>query len=328
MKITSLFRTLTPLVMSPLPNTHDAIYSAFRDMQDDFNPTDIEEHARFVASEPEGCVESTMGLSPIEENIYFRDIDGSGVLFFVEVSKRNLPARAIRDVAERKRDEVQRETGRKVGRKEFREMLDDAKFKLLPRAFASRTRIPVIITSDNRLFVFTGTGKIIDAITSFLFEFGRSFGIEFMLGHPETKVSLESWMTGMAACNFEGEETNIKVTPTDFAVMRGEESEQIRIVNRNLDFQAVRDTLKAGYSVRQIGLYHIDSQISFRLSDSLTLRAIDFSDDAKIELTANSSEEALGDLHALTWLVITEYRKLLDDLISDIDGTATDDDEL
>jgi recombination associated protein RdgC len=327
MKITSLFRTLTPLVMEPFEGkSKKIIFSTFRDLESKFDP--IEAHAEFLASDPEGGVESTIGLSPIEENVYFRDIDGSGVLFFIEIAKRNLPARVIRDVAERKRHEVERETGRKVGRKEFREMLEDAKFELLPRAFASRIRIPVIVTRDNRLFIFTGTGKTIDAITSFLFEFARCFGLEFMLGHPETKVSLESWMTGMAAYNFEGEELDIKVTPTDFAVMRGEESEQIRIVNRSLDFQAVRDTLKAGYRVRQIGLYHIESQISFRLSDSLTLRAIDFSDDAKLELTANSSDEALGDLHALTWLVITEYRKLLDDLISDINSTVTDEDEL
>ena len=117
------------------------------------------------------------------------------------------------------------------------------------------------------------------------------------------------------------------ITPTDFAVMKGEESAQIRIVNRDLDFEAVRDALKEGYRVKQIGLRHTTSGITFRLDGVLTLRQIDFSDDAQLELGKNSDGEFLNDLHAIAWLVIAEYRTLWDDLMADINGSVTTDEE-
>ena len=325
MKITSLFRTLTAYTVTP-SSEDESPFNQLAYLSDVFD-TDDEKTTRFIATDPEGGQEATIGFTPINSGLpadgYFRDIDGSGVLCFIQIAKRSLPTRVVRDQAEKDRATIEDQTGRKMGRKEFRELMEDARFALLPRAFVNRVRIPVILTSDNRLFVFTGTSKHLDAITSLLVEFFLGFGISFSLHHPGSNVSVEGWMTAMAT-DADGAEN---ITPTDFAVMKGEESAQIRIVNRDLDFEAVRDALKAGYRVKQIGLRHTGSGITFRLSDSMTLRQIDFSDDAQLELASGNVGEYLSDLHALTWLAIAQYRALWDDLMADINGSMTTDEE-
>lgn len=330
MKITSLFRTLTAYTVVPGNEAETPFKVAT--YQSDMFDADDEKVTRFIATDPEGGQEATIGFAPIMKDSpadgYFRDIDGSGVLCFIQVAKRALPTRVVRDQAEKDRATIEDQTGRKMGRKEFRELMEDARFALLPRAFVNRVRIPVILTSDNRLFVFTGTSKHLDAITSLMVEFFLGFGISFSLHHPGSNVSVEGWMTAMAI----DADGAVDITPTDFAVMKGEESAQIRIVNRDLDFEAVRDALKAGYRVKQIGLRHTESGITFRLSDSMALRQIDFGDDARLELGQNSDGEFLNDLHAIAWLVISQYRTLWDDLMNDINGsmesTDEEDDEL
>jgi DNA recombination-dependent growth factor C len=331
MKATSLFRTLTPLVVIPDDEALTPVAEAWLLSETGLGPQ-FGEYGEYICRDPEGGQTETIGLSAITDDgkEYFRDIDGSGVLFFVQIAKRNLPARVIRDDAEKKRKAIEDETGRKVGSKEFRALIEDSAFELLPKAFITRTRVAVILTSDNRLFLFTAKGKHIDAITSFMVQFFAEGDVRYTLSPPDVRFSVEHWMTMIA--NPENA-TQDEITATDFAVMRNEDEEataQVRVVNRNLDFDAVRDTLRAGYRVRQIGLYHSPLAIDFRLSIDLTLRQITFSDDAVLDMKNNSDGDPVGDLHAVAWIVITTYRTLLDDLVRTINGSAgeTEDDDL
>lgn len=329
MKATSLFRTLTPLVIKP----DDESLTPFGEARS-LSETGLgAQFGEYICRDPEGGQTETIGLSPITDdgNEYFRDIDGSGVLCFVQIAKRNLPARVIRDDAEKKRKAIEQESGRKVGSKEFRSLIEDSAFELLPKAFITRTRVAVILSSDNRLFLFTAKGKHIDAITSFMLQFFAEGDIRYTTSQPDVQFSVEHWMTMMA--NPENS-TQDEITATDFAVMRNEDEEataQVRVVNRNLeDFDAVRDTLRAGYRVRQIGLWHASLGIDFRLSADLTLRQITFGDDTILDIKNNSDGDPVGDLHAVAWIVISTYRTLLDDLIRTINGSAgeTEDDDL
>jgi recombination associated protein RdgC len=319
MKVESMFRTLTPFRILRSEGTRKHLQHPDDHLAD--NPVPYAPDGKdFRIREPEGGEETTIGFTTLPgSNDYFRNIDGKGHLFAVRLTKRNLPARVVREAAEKMRDQVEQETGRKVGRKEFAGLLDDAKFELLPKAFTSSVVIPVIVRPDD-LWVFNGTDKHIDQVIGFLFEFFGCFGIQFTLGHPETKRSLESWMTSMAITGYDDD---ADFAPTDFAVMRGEESELIRVVNRSLDFQAVQDTIRAGYRVRQIGLLHHSHDVRFRLDEAFKLRQIRMGQESLADLHSNADDQS-DDLHAFVWLLITQMEDLLSDLLETIDDGAED----
>lgn len=321
MKATSLFKSLIACKIDPKGKQHP--FSAIT-KDPDFDVFGYE------AGDPGGQQWESMGLQSgvfgFAENEFFRDIDGKGVLCFVRLSKRALPARVVRERVDAMAADIFAQTGRKPGRKERRGLQDDATMELLPKAFINHVTIPVIFTSDKLMLVFTSTPKRFESIVNF---FLRVFSdIEFTLTHYPTPdaISPVAWMTGKAVSLRTGDEEEQRFTATDFAVMKGDEMGVIRVKDRELGCAEVAQALKSGYRIEQIGLMHHETKASFRLNTGLALTQIALGDDVLGELRENMGEGGANEVHATAWLVITEYRKMLADLA--VEMTTPADDEL
>jgi recombination associated protein RdgC len=323
MKALSRFRTLRPYVMAfEGEPPHDALDR----IADPFDPDP--RLTGFQAIDPSGQQWQSVGIEPINGELVI-DIDGAGHLFLIRIAKRGLPARVIKDRVDEMAKEIYEQTGRKPGRKERQDFASDAEMELLPRAFINNAIVPVIVTSDNRLFIFASAQGRIDTVTSFLAGFLTEFGIAFALHHPDHGIehTLAGWMTGKAMSIQSSDNTGIE--PTDFAVMKGddEEGSTIRVTNRDLTYQHLQDVLKAGYRVHQIGLLHEASFIRFRLDEHFTLKQITFSDDAVLELIEGGKDEGFDENRAVCWLIVTEMRRVIDDLVLDMNGRGPADDD-
>ena len=324
MKATSLFKSFVAFKVEPTKggkrNAYDAITG-----DDDLDTFGYE------AGDPSGQQWESMGLQAgsfgFASNEFFRDIDGKGVLCFIKLSKRALPARVVRDRVDEMAEAVYAQTGRKPGRKERRALQDDATMELLPKAFINHVVIPVIFTSDGLMFVFTATPKRYEAIISFFLRFlSEALGLEVSVSYylNSTTISPVTFMTSKAIALRSDEVDESKFAATDFAVMKGDEIGVIRVKDRELGCAEVSTALKSGYRIEQIGLMHVETYATFRLTLGLAMMQIKLGDDVLGELRENMTDDT-SEVHATAWIVITEYRKLLADLLEEMSPEPVED---
>lgn len=326
MKTFSRFRNLTPYNVAPEKHKPFKVLRALCEDLEAFGEAGID---RYKCHDPSAGSRESMGLFGVGGE-YFRDIDGKGILLTLQFAKRNLPARVIADRVDEMADAVFQQTGRKPGRKERREMAEDAELALLPRAFINYSYVPVIFTSDQRLFIFTGTSKRVDATLSFLVSMLIDLhGCMFGLSRPANDINIgtEAWMTSKAIGIFD-DSGDLQVT--DYALMKADESSKMRVSDRSLSHSEVQDALKVGWRVNQIGLSHTPSGMTFRLDDNFTLRSITMGSDAALEMKEDGGDNNFDEIQAVAWLVVTEFRNIIDALVADMRGAApaVEDDEL
>lgn len=321
MKVFSRFRNMTPYTIKTEKTAPFKVLSA---LARDLYAFDEEEGIdAYKCHDPSASARESIGLFGLEGD-YVRDIEGKGVMLTIRISKKNLPARVIKDKVELWAKEQFELTGIKPGRKARKEAAEDIELELLPRAFVSHTFIPVIFTSDNRLFIFSGTTKRVDLVITFLVgilvEMG---GLEWSLVKPthDLLIGTETWMTSKALGVFD-DEGDIRVT--NFAVMKADDTTgKMRVSDRSLTYKEVQEALKLGWRVNQIGLHHEPSGMAFRLDDNFTLRSIVMSEGAALEFKEND-DNAFDEIQAVAWLVVTEFRNIIDALIYDMKNSQTE----
>lgn len=321
MKADRLFRAFTPYSVVCEGVT------PFERLTQGIDSMDIED--KFFAADPNGQAWGTIGLVPvIGEDHYFDDLDGSGFLMKIQFTKRQLPVRVIRIEADKMAEVVERNEGRKVGRKEYREMMDDATAMLLPKSHVIYHQVAVIVT-DKHFLIFNAAQGTVDQIISFLVEFFLAHGIDYGLVAPENelKTSVRSYMTGKAIAMAGGDADGV-IHGSDFAVMKASDESKgsIRVNNHTLAAEDVQHAIRQGYRVEQMAVYDSKMLCSYRLSADFRFRFVEFSDD----FVQSQDEESFEDQHAITWLVARTYTTLIDNLIDDIrvNGESDDDDEM
>lgn len=322
MKSFMRFRNMTPYKV--IPEGKQTPFGALQ--QSKFDELD---HPHFIAADPTGSRREDTGLEAMGGE-YIRDIDGKGVLMTIRMSKKMLPARVVKIRVEEMAQALEYENGRKPGRKERQALAEDAELELLPRAFIGYTYIPVIFTSDNRLFVFTTSQKRADTVITFLInlltEIERiPFAMSSVL-HEDGLMSVDSWMNSKAILVNE-DESDLQVT--DFVVMKEHESGTVRVSDRHLaGYSEMQSMITKGFRVKQIGLMYQPAGISFRLDGDLRLRMITLGDDTLLEFAENRADEGFDEMHAIVWLVIAEYRRVIDALMAELRAAPkTEEDE-
>jgi DNA recombination-dependent growth factor C len=305
MKTLGIFRNLSAFILSA---TDDEAYSddPHRAITECEELSDVVEP--YLANPPSGGQRETVGFTVVDgdENNFFMDIQGSGTLCFLTFMKRDLPARVVRDRVDEMCQEVESTMGRKPGRKERAELAEDAEHELLPKAFISKTRVPVIFTSKREVFIFTTAQKRIDACHLFLGRFLQELKVDytpvpFGLDYQMT-INAEAWINSLALGDHDGE----TFVATDFAAMREGASGKLRVTDRELGHQEVQNALKSGWRVEQIGMMYVESAMRFRMDTSMRFRQIKLGEDALLE-----SSEADGEMLAVAWLILKECQQLI-----------------
>lgn len=321
MKADRLFRAFTPYSVVCEGVT------PFERLTQGIDAMDIED--KFFAADPIGQSWGTIGLVPVTgDDHYFDDLDGSGFMLKIQFAKRQLPVRVIRIEADKMAEAVERTQARKVGRKEYREMMDDATALLLPKSHIIYHQVAVIIT-DKRFLIFNAAQGTVDQITSFLVEFFLAHGIDYGLAAPENelKTSVRSYMTSKAIA-MTGDDEDTLIHGSDFAVMKASDESKgsIRVNNHTLAAEDVQHAIRQGYRIEQMAVYDSAVLCSYRLSADFRFRFVEFSDD----FVQTQGEESFEDQHAIAWLVARTYTSLIDNLIKDIAANAEteDDDEM
>ena len=217
-------------------------------------------------------------------------------------------ARKVKEKAER----IEQETGRKPGKKETREIKEEARLDLLPMAFTKRGTTWVWIDPQAQTLVIdTSSQARADEVASCLVELlPPGFSLALLNTKAAPQAAMAHWLKEQLPpeCFTVDRECELK--------SQGEDKSVVRYANHPLDIQEVLDHINAGLLPTRLALTW-DDRVSFTLSQQLQVKGIRF-----LDSVFESQQADEGGFDADMAIATGELRKLIPDLVTALDGEA------
>lgn len=233
-------------------------------------------------------------------------------LLQLRFEQRLLPAAVVREHAEQRAAQIERETGRKPGKRQMRELKEEATFELLPQAFTKQARVQVWIDPKaGWLLLDAGSQARIDASLTALVQ--AADGLAPMALHTATSpaVAMKAWLAS-------GEPPRAFSVDRDCELKAADESRAVvRYTRHTLDPADLQRHLDAGLMPTQLALTWND-RVSLVLTDALQIKRIALLD-VVLEAGKAGAQDGFDTDVALS---TGELRRLLPDLVEALGGEA------
>lgn len=234
-------------------------------------------------------------------------------LLALGVEQKLLPMTVIRQTAQERAAAIEAEQGRKVGRKEMRDLVERVTEELLPKAFTQRRTTWAWVDPVNGwLAVDAGSDARADEFMEVLL---ATLG-DVALRPLQTQISPLAAMTGWLA---ENDAPAGFTLDSDLELRAASESQSaIRYVRHDIGGPEVAAHITAGKIVTKLGMTWND-KVSFVLTDKLHLKRLAFLDVLKEE--AEKSAEGADELFDADFaLMAGELGLLFADLLVALGG--------
>ncbi len=249
---------------------------------------------------------------PRHEGNFVHAVDRQWLLA-LGIDQKLLPATVVRQTAQTRAAAIEKEQGRKVGRREMRDLYERVMEELLPRAFAQRrTTWAWIDPQRGWLVVDAGSDARADEFIETLLA-----TVEDLAPRPlQTRISptaaMTAWLTerqAPAGFSFDSDLELRSVSQSQAA---------IRYVHHDIGGPEVAQHIAAGKLVTRLGLTW-NEKISFVLTDKLQIKRLAFLDILK-EQAEKSAENADEQFDADFALMTGELVQMFDDLVAALGG--------
>jgi recombination associated protein RdgC len=230
----------------------------------------------------------------------------------LRVETRTVPAATIAEHVAQMCKAIEQATGRKPGKKEKRDLKEEALTTLLPHAFPKQKDVLCILDGRWLILDTTSPGLLDDAITA-LVKCLDGLVVEQVQTNDSPAVAMAEWLHGDTApdgFSF-GNACELKA--------RDESSAKVRYTNHYLLTDEVKTHLAQGKLPTSLAM-EFDDRVAFTLTDTLQLKKIDFGD--KVMEEARSHDRNPGDLEGSMAIAIGEFRPLLGELVAALGGHA------
>ena len=235
---------------------------------------------------------------------------GGQWLLRMMVETKVLPASVVNRRIDEQASQMERDTGRKPGKKQRREMKEDAVHALLPQAFTKRSAVAVWIDPARRvLLVDAGTQTRADDVVTLLVKAFDGLAVALVQTEISAVTAMAEWLT-----SFE--------SPAGFSVDRecelksaDESKSVVRYAKHPLDIDEIRNHIGAGKLPTKVALTWRD-RVSFVLNEAMQIKKITFLD--VVFEGAPSSQDDGFDADAA--IATGELRELIPDLLDALGG--------
>lgn len=233
-------------------------------------------------------------------------------LLALGVEQKLLPATVIRQTAQERAALIESEQGRKVGRKEMRDIAERVSEELMPKAFTRRrTTWAWLDPQHGWLVVDAGSDARADEFMEVLLATLDDIAPRIL----QTQVSPQTAMTGWLASADAPAGFSID---SDLELRSASESQAaIRYVHHALAGPEIADHIAAGKIATKLGMTWND-RVSFVLTDKLHLKRLAFLDIIREQAEATDNAEERFDADFA--LMAGELAKLFDDLLVALGG--------
>ena len=236
-------------------------------------------------------------------------VGGQWLLRFM-VETKVLPgsvlARRVQDKAAR----IEQETGRKPGKRESRDLKEEAKLDLLPMAFTKQSAMWVWLDTQPRVLVIdtTSQGRA-DEVASALIEALAGLSLALLDTQTSPQAAMAHWLSTQEA-------------PAGFSIDRecelksaDEEKAVVRYARHPLDIEEIQAHIAAGKLPTKLALSW-DDRLSFLLTEGLQIKKLVFLD------TAAQGPTDEGGFDADVALATGELCQFIPELIAALGGES------
>lgn len=260
--------------------------------------------------------EQSMGWVPPRGNAhddFAESVAGELILKF-RVETKSVPATAVRKRADEEAARIEDATGRKPGKKEMRDIREDAKRALLPHAFSKFANIMVWIDREAGLLVMDATSQSrADAVITALVNAVPTLAPRLFNTNRTPASAMALWLSeGEAPDAFQIEqEAELKSCGEDKAV--------VKYGRHSLDIDEVKQHIAQGKLPRKLAL-NWAGRVSFVLTESMTLKKVEILD----VVFEGLAPEPTDDFDADVTIATGELRQLIPDLVAALGGELTE----
>ena len=236
-------------------------------------------------------------------------------LIALGVEQKLLPASVIRQTMKERAAELESKVGRKLGRKELRDLKEDTIGELLPRAFSRyRATFAWIDPVAGWLVIDAANPKKLEEIVEVMRRSLDEFPVTPLKTQVSPVTSMTEWLVG-------GDGPNGFTVDQD-CELRSQQDEKstVRYARHPLDTQEIRNHIAQGMQPSRLALTWQD-RISFVLTDKLEVKRVVFLDVVKSEAGADQESEE-EQLDADFALMTGQLGKFLPDLVAALGGEA------
>lgn len=235
------------------------------------------------------------------------------VIMDIRIDTRKVPAEAVRKEVDRMAALIEDQTGRKPGKKQRKELAEQAEHELMPKAF-TKTAVVRVWLSLAHGFAVLGAGSqgVADEIMTSLalmFDGTANFGVVQTQMSPT--AAMTHWLgSGEAPYNF--------TVDRECELKSLDEMKSVVKYNRhNLDTDEVKQHIVSGKVPTRVALTWRD-RVSFVLTDAMTLKKIALLDVAMLDGKDKDEDAFTADVTIFT----AEMSDMLDDLSLALGGLA------
>lgn len=258
--------------------------------------------------------EQSSGWVPVRGNAHdalIESVSGKHLIAKFIVETKKVPSDAIDKLVNEVAAKIEESEGRKPGKKERRELKENAVLELLPNAFPKQKACYVWIDREAGTVALDASSQgVIDVAMTTLMECAENAVIGTLRTETNAETAMTAWLN---------DEDN---QPADFSMDReltlkafDETKAVVKYKNHAVDTDEVRDHLKKGMAPVMMAMTY-NSRVSFKLNDSLKLTAVKILDVAMLE----SKAEAEDAFDANAVIMTSELSSLIDGLVNALDG--------
>jgi recombination associated protein RdgC len=243
-------------------------------------------------------------------------ISGHRILKF-HVESRRVPTSEVNTKAQVAADQIEETTGRKPGKREMKQLREDAHHALLPQAFSRHGTVWVWLDVKQGLAMIDAgsQSKVDDVVTALVKAFDG-----LVLSQVQTKITPQSAMTGWLASATPDEDW-----PEGFNIERecelrsaDEEKSVVRFTRHRLQNDEVRKHITEGKLPTRLALTWED-RVSMVLTDSMQLKKLNFLEG----VFKDQSADKANDFDADVALSTGEISRMIPALLSARGGEAS-----
>lgn len=297
-----MFKNITVFrVASGLTTSVDALDDALQAEQ--FAPTTMYDEKRTGWVPPRGHAHG-----PLVESV-----NGQWMLRFM-VETRQVPASVINRRVNDMAAQIEATTGRKPGKKEKRDLKEEAAAALLPQAFPRQTATWVWLDpTTKRLVLDTSSATQADDIITALVKALDGFSVQSLNPATSPAVAMATWLAEQTApAGFDiGKECELKSAD--------ESQAKVRYSHHQLLTDEVREHIASGKQPTQLALQWID-RVSFLLTDNLQLKKLDFANSVLDQ--ASAQDQSADDFDGNVLMATAELGPLIGNLVEALGGDA------
>ena len=226
------------------------------------------------------------------------------------IETKTVPDDALARKVKEKAERIEQETGRERGKKETRDLKEEAKLDLLPMAFTKRATTWVWIDPQARALVIdtSSQARADEVARSLVEQVPAGFALALLNTKTAPQAAMAHWL-------------NEQEPPEGFTVDRecelksqDEDKSVVRYANHPLDIQEVLDHINAGLLPTRLALTW-DGRVSFTLTQQLQVKGIRF-----LDSVFESQQADEGGFDADVAIATGELGKLIPDLVKALDG--------